>query len=222
MRCPGARDVLGLALGGAVLIGTSQLARRGVSESEVRIFRRANGLPDEAFPGIWLPMQFGTFGTVPVLAGFALVRRRVKLATAIVAGGTAAWVFAKVVKPAVGRRRPAGILADVQIRGKEEGDLGFPSGHAAVSAALTLVIWRSSASGWRMAGAALSGFVPFARMYVGAHLPLDVLGGSALGLAVGCLTNLTFQSSLAASSAADMPVERVRTMSFRPPGGLSK
>jgi undecaprenyl-diphosphatase len=32
---------------------------------------------------------------------------------------------------------------------------------------------------------ALSGFVPFARMYVGAHLPLDVVGGSALGLAIG-------------------------------------
>jgi membrane-associated phospholipid phosphatase len=27
-------------------------------------------------------------------------------------------------------------------------------------------------------------------MYVGAHLPLDLVGGSALGLAIGCAVNL--------------------------------
>ncbi len=76
------------------------------------------------------------------------------------------------------------------MRGKEEGDLGFPSGHAAVSAALTVVAWPHVSDGWRVALAALSGFVPFARMYVGAHLPLDVVGGSALGLAIGSAVDL--------------------------------
>jgi membrane-associated phospholipid phosphatase len=27
-------------------------------------------------------------------------------------------------------------------------------------------------------------------MYVGAHLPLDLVGGSALGLAIGCAINI--------------------------------
>ena len=76
-------------------------------------------------------------------------------------------------------------------RGAEKGDQGFPSGHAAVSAALTVASWPYLSGGWRVPLAALSGFVPLARMYVGAHLPLDVVGGSALGLAIGCAVNIT-------------------------------
>jgi undecaprenyl-diphosphatase len=172
------------------LIGTGALARRAVTPAEIRVFRWANGLPDEAYRAIWVPMQYGTFGTVPVLSALALVRRRFALASAVAAAGTTAWVLAKAVKPVVVRGRPASILAGVRQRGKEEGDLGFPSGHAATSAALTLVLWPHVHGGWRLAWTALAGFVPLARMYVGAHLPLDALGGSALGIAVGSLVHL--------------------------------
>ena len=192
VRKPGARDVVGVGLGGAILTGAGAFARRGVTRTEVQIFKWANTLPDEAFRAIWVPMQYGTLATVPSLATLALARRRFRLSMAIAAGGTMAWVIAKAVKPAVGRGRPVAFLADVHQRGKEEGDLGFPSGHAAVSAALTLVIWPYSSLGWRLVGATLTGFVPFARIYVGAHLPLDVLGGAALGLAVASFANLAF------------------------------
>ena len=96
------------------------------------------------------------------------------------------------MKPVVGRGRPATILGSVHQRGKEEGDLGFPPGHAAVSAALTLIPWPSSTSDWLLVCAMLSMIVPFARLYVGAHLPLDALGGSALGIAVAGLVNASF------------------------------
>ncbi len=135
-------------------------------------------------------MQYGTVGAVPAAAAVALTRRRPRLALAIAAGGTAAWLLAKAVKPIVDRGRPASVIDDVVQRGTEEGDLGFPSGHAAVSATLTVVAWPYLAHGWRLPAAALCGFVPFARMYVGAHLPLDLVGGSALGLAIGCAVNL--------------------------------
>src|SRR3989442_14656988 len=177
-------DGVGVALGGAVLIAAGVLARGGARRGEVGIFRRANTLPDEAFPAVWIPMQYGTFGTIPALAVLGLVRRRPRLAAAIAAGGTAAWTLAKAVKPLVRRPRPATILEGARQRRSERDDLGFPSGHAAVSAALTLVAWPHIGAGWRIASAALAGFVPFARLYVGAHLPLDVLGGSALGAAV--------------------------------------
>jgi hypothetical protein len=89
----------------------------------------------------------------------------------------------------VGRGRPASLLENVAVRGAEKGDRGFPSGHAAVSAALTVVAWPYAPNRWRATLATLAGFVPFARIYVGAHLPLDVVGGSALGLAIGSVIN---------------------------------
>jgi membrane-associated phospholipid phosphatase len=135
-------------------------------------------------------MQYGTFATVPALAAVALLKGRFSLAGAIAAAGTGAWVLAKAIKRPIARGRPAALLPHVRLRGKEEGDLGFPSGHAAVSAALTVVIWGHVPPPWRVPLAALAGFVPMARLYVGAHLPLDAVGGSALGVAVGSLTNL--------------------------------
>jgi glycosyltransferase 2 family protein len=181
----GRRDLAGLVVGGTVLLVTAAAARRGVTETETRVFRLANELPQEAFGAIWLPMQYGTFATVPLLAGLALARHRPKLAAALGVSGTTAWVLAKAIKPVVGRGRPGSALAGVRLRGKEEGDLGFPSGHAAVSAGLTLVAWPYISRNWRLLAAALATFVPFARVYVGAHLPLDVVGGSALGMTIG-------------------------------------
>lgn len=187
---PSTRSLGGLAVGVGALLGTATLARRPITHAETRTFRMANRLPGAGYPAIWAPMQYGTFGTVPAAAVLAAARRRPRLALAIGVGGTAAWVLAKAVKPIVGRGRPASVLDGVSLRGTEEGDRGFPSGHAAVSTALTVVAWPYASDGCRASLAALSGFVPFARMYVGAHLPLDVVGGSALGLAIGSAVNL--------------------------------
>ncbi|HYU93290.1 MAG TPA: phosphatase PAP2 family protein [Actinomycetota bacterium] len=184
------RNIAGLVFGVGTLLGAAVLARRPITQAEIRTFREANGLPGSVYGAIWIPMQYGTFGTVPAIAALALDRRRPRLALAIAAGGTAAWVLAKAVKPMVDRGRPASVLEGVSLRGAEEGDKGFPSGHAAVSAALTVIIWPSASNGWRATLAALAAFVPVARMYVGAHLPIDVLGGSALGLGIGSAINL--------------------------------
>ena len=69
-------------------------------------------------------MQYGTFGTVPVLAGMMALRGRTRTAAAVALGGTSAWLLGKAVKPLVGRARPATLLPHVRLRGKEEGDLG--------------------------------------------------------------------------------------------------
>ena len=184
------RDVAGVALGLGVLTGSALLARRSRSGTEIGLFRSANALPDGAFLPIWSTMQYGTFGAVPVVAAAAAVARKPRLAASIAVGGTAAWVTAKAVKRVVARGRPASIIDGVEQRGAEEGDLGFPSGHAAVSTTMTVVLWPEVSAGWRWPIAALTGLVPLGRMYVGAHLPLDLVGGSALGLALGSAINL--------------------------------
>jgi undecaprenyl-diphosphatase len=184
------RDVAGLALGLSVLAGSAILARRARTETEVQLFRSANDLPDEAFGPIWAVMQYGTFGAVPTVAALALIARRPRLAASIAVGGTAAWITAKAVKRVIARGRPASLVDAVQQRGVEEGDQGFPSGHAAVSTAMTVVLWPEVPASGRLTLAALTGLVPLGRMYVGAHLPLDLVGGSALGLALGSAINL--------------------------------
>lgn len=185
-----ARDVVGLAVGLGVLAGSAVLARRPRSGTEIDIFRWANTLPNEAFPPVWTTMQYGTFGAVPVAAAVALIARRPRLAASIAVGGSAAWVTAKAAKRVIARGRPGSIIDDVRQRGVEEGDQGFPSGHAAVSTAMTVVIWPEIPPSLRLTLVALTGLVPFGRAYVGAHLPLDLVGGSGLGLALGSAINL--------------------------------
>jgi undecaprenyl-diphosphatase len=185
-----ARDIMGLAVGTTLFVVTAARAHRGVGDGETRILRSVNGAPDGAFPAVWAPMQYGTFATVPALAGLALARRHPRLAASIAIGGTGAWLLAKAAKPVVDRGRPTDLGLDVTIRGTEEGGRGFPSGHAAVSASLTVILLPQLTPPWRAACAALGAFVPVARVYVGVHLPLDVLGGSGLGLAVGSLVDL--------------------------------
>jgi membrane-associated phospholipid phosphatase len=184
------RGGIGVALGTAGLLATASAARRGLAPGEEDVFRAVNGLPDEVYPAIWGPMQYGTLGTTPVLAAIAAVRGRRPLALAVLAAGSIAWVAAKGIKAAVRRERPGGVVDDVRIRGREEGAHGFPSGHAAVSAALTTAALPSLPAPARAGAVGLAGVVSFSRVYIGAHLPLDVLGGAALGAAVGSAVRL--------------------------------
>jgi membrane-associated phospholipid phosphatase len=47
---------------------------------------------------------------------------------------------------------------------------------------------------WRVVTVGLSAIVPLARMYVGAHLPIGIVGGSFLGLAIGFSVRRSFQT----------------------------
>ena len=85
-----------------------------------------------------------------------------------------------------------GLLADVVIRGAEAHGRGFVSGHAATLTALAAVAWPWLGRRGRIAVAVLVVVVCLARVYVGAHLPLDVVGGAALGLAVAGVVRLLF------------------------------
>jgi membrane-associated phospholipid phosphatase len=125
------RDAALLVAGSSGFVVTAALAARGgVDDRERTAFHAANGLSMLDYRAVWVPMQYGTFGTVPALAGVAFARKRPRLGVGLLLAGTSAYVLAKVTKRFVGRGRPATELQDVTIRGKEEGDLGFPSGHA--------------------------------------------------------------------------------------------
>jgi glycosyltransferase 2 family protein len=174
-----------------VLLATMLVARAELATLETRIFRVVNDLPQGLYPVVWPFMQYGTFITIPALALIALLFRRFRLALAIALAGVGVYLVALAVKGVVDRGRPAALLTAVEERELFGADsLGYPSGHAAVAAALTVVVAAYLSARWLIAALALGVVVLFGRIYVGAHLPLDVIGGAALGAIVGSIVNL--------------------------------
>jgi undecaprenyl-diphosphatase len=165
-----------------------------VSAIERRLFDAVNGLPSWLYPVLWPVMQLGALAAVFVVSGVALVCRRRRLAVELVIAGVGAYWLALVFKHLVDRGRPTALLADVVTRGAAATGLGFPSGHAAVSCALAGIAAPFLAPGWRRAVWAIPLLVGLARVYVGAHLPLDVVGGWALGYTVAAAVHLALGS----------------------------
>ena len=155
------------------------------------LFNAVNGLPDALEWVIWPFMQYGVFLTIPVLTLIAVIMRRFRLATAMAAAGVGVYYLAKAVKEVVQRGRPEALIDGVN--GREtfaDGSLGYPSGHAAVAGALTVVVTPYLRGRWRWLPVSLLVIVMFGRMFVAAHVPLDLIGGAAFGVAAGALANL--------------------------------
>ena len=169
--------------GGALLLASlAESAGGRVPAYEERLFRAVNGSDDRLRVPVRTVMQAGTFGTVPAVTTLAWIARRRELAVRLALGGTAAWLLAKAVKSLASRARPRGILEGVRIREAIEGDLGWVSGHTAVATTLALVAAPELPRWSRPLLAAVVATVGFGRIYVGAHLPHDVVGGAGLGL----------------------------------------
>jgi len=65
-----------------------------------------------------------------------------------------------------------------------ESGSSFPSGHMMLFFALAVTVWYVNRA-WGVWFLALSAVIGVARIYVGVHWPLDILGGAVIGLASG-------------------------------------
>jgi membrane-associated phospholipid phosphatase len=68
--------------------------------------------------------------------------------------------------------------------------LTLPSGHAIVAMGIWWLVAPYLSRRWQWAALAACLMVPVARVYLGAHNPLDVLVGGAVGIAIAATLNL--------------------------------
>jgi undecaprenyl-diphosphatase len=199
MTDPAARAPRMAVAGGVAAVSVVVLAgswwfasRSGVPQAQAGIMRALN---DPWGPiGVLLAVTNPLFRPWPltvlsaVLVGWVLVSIRSRTGRVVVlrAGVTAfvvAEVVAQTIKRIAGEPRPLAILADLDTHGypREPAGNAFPSAHTAVTVGLVCAVWPWMRPGQRVTGAALVVLVPLNRVYIGAHWPVDLVGGAAVG-----------------------------------------
>jgi membrane-associated phospholipid phosphatase len=154
-----------------------------VSSYNVALFQLVNGSYTSWSDPLWLSLTTMGDGMVVaiILGGFLLKDPRITIAGLSVMIMSSMMVHA--VKFAVNLPRPIMIVDPVNIVGPILKWGSFPSGHsaAAFSASFSIMYYSSSKS-LRIAALALGILIGVSRVSVGAHFPIDVLGGAVLAL----------------------------------------
>jgi membrane-associated phospholipid phosphatase len=185
------RDVVLLVASLAVFAVCAVIVADGRAGSiERAAFHAVNGLPD----GLYRPMlafqYLGVLAMPLVVAVGALAFRRWRLTAALVLVVPLKLATERVVKLLVARERPGSTVPEAVLRGVHPAGLSFVSGHAiitfAIAGLLALVLPRR----WAVVAFVLATLNGVARVYLGAHNPLDVVGGAAVGLALAAALDL--------------------------------
>ena len=186
-------EALRIAIALSVVVIATVLAVEPLPKWEVEFFRAVNDLPRHAEWPMWVMQQAGMLFALPAGAFLLwLVVRHWRPPLALVVGGIVfGWTAARVIKAYVDRGRPGALLDNVSFGWRTPIDTdGYLSGHAVVALTLAVVLSPYMPRWLRWALYALAGVVCFSRMYMGAHLPLDVIGGAAFGVLIGSTVNL--------------------------------
>jgi undecaprenyl-diphosphatase len=185
-------DVVTILAGLSVLVACGLIARDGeVGPLEASAFHAVNGLPDGLTPLMRAAQYLGVLVVGPIVALGALVLRRYRLALAALLVTAAKLASERIVWMFVVRSRPGTSIVEAIVRGgTPTGGQSFVSGHVVLVTGLAWAITPYLRGRWRIVPGAIAALVAFARLYLGAHAPLDVLGGAALGAAIGGAVNL--------------------------------
>lgn len=189
---------------GAVALAVAVLAGVIASSGEVpgweaAVFHAINDLPDWLETPMWVFQLAGLLFVPLVVAVVAAVFRKWWLVLALVVFVPLKLVVEKaVVKQLVERERPGSTICGYDAGdpaafdptcGHFRGDvplegLSFVSGHAIIAWGVAALLWPVLPGRWRWVPVGIAALNAIARVYLGAHNPLDVIGGGAIGVAI--------------------------------------
>lgn len=151
---------------------------------EISVFRKINGLPSFLRLFFLAVTQLGSVWMLFAVTLGLLWRRLNRLAVRVFALGTTAYFITEALKYLVSRPRPSGLLATINLRESLIFGYGFPSGHTAVATTLSLLLILLFPPRWRWFAYIWILLVGLSRIYLGVHMPLDIIGGVSVGIVV--------------------------------------
>jgi undecaprenyl-diphosphatase len=133
--------------------------------------------------------DIGSLHGVGIVSGLAALAGRPALARRVAVAGATAWTLAQATKPLLPRERP--YQADGAERlVVEPAGTSWPSGHAAVAAAMATTLGEGRGPFIRALLMVTAGAVGASRVYVGVHHPSDVVAGHGVGVLSASLVRL--------------------------------
>ncbi|MGY1637663.1 phosphatase PAP2 family protein [Geodermatophilus sp. SYSU D00742] len=182
---------LALAGAGVAALCSWAVASGEVGPGERAVFAWANGWPGAWERPLWAVQLLGVIGMPLLVAVPALVLRRWRLALGLVLlVPLKLLVHGELVKGLVQRERPGATIPGAVLRDVPSAGVAYPSGHAVVAAGIVVLLAPYVRRRWRALLVVLAALVCVSRVYLGAHAPLDVVGGAALGVAIGAALGL--------------------------------
>lgn len=157
---------------------------------DYQAFHFLNGFAGQSnfFDGLFVVLaEYVIFLMIASLALYALINKKSRgkrlavVMQALIAGFIGRVVIVSIIRALFFRPRP--FVADTvnQLVAHDPKDASFPSGHASVMFAIAFVVLMFDAE-WGVVYLIAATISATARVVVGVHFPLDILGGALVGL----------------------------------------
>ena len=114
-------------------------------------------------------------------------KSRWEVLRAIVISFVLSEVITQILKRVAGQARPTASIPGLDVHGYPKDPYGnaYPSAHTSVVVGLVTALWPWLTWPQRVVGVAVAALVALNRLYIGAHWPVDVVGGGGHRAALG-------------------------------------